>query len=487
MNQVLAAIINDITIQEQIGSTDLQISELVVDSRKANARAAFFAIKGTAFDGHDFIPQVIETGCKVIFSEKKVSVPDGVTLLITNDSSLALACAANRFYGEPSKKLKLIGVTGTNGKTTTATLLFKLYSTLGFHCGLISTVVNCIGETTIPSTHTTPDPVTLNALLAAMVENGCSHCFMEVSSHAIHQHRVSGVTFKGGVFTNITHDHLDYHKTFAEYIKVKKTFFDNLGKDAFALTNCDDKNGLIMLQNTQAQKATYALKSPADFKGKVIENQFSGLVVSMNGTELWSRLIGDFNAYNLLAAFGVSQLLGEDTLQVLTALSNLESVDGRFEHFQSQGGITAIVDYAHTPDALENVLKTIANIRTKNETVFTIIGCGGDRDREKRPKMAAIACEWSDKVILTADNPRSEDPAAILEEMMVGVEAHQFKKTLSILDREQAIKTAVSMAEKGDIILIAGKGHEKYQEIKGVKYAFDDMQKTIELFNKLEK
>ena len=483
----LKDIIEGIEIVKQSGTSDVQISELVFDSRKAKEGTAFFAIKGSAVDGHDFIPDVIEAGCKVVFADHDLEVPADVTLIVTENTSKSLALAATNFYNHPSKNLKLVGVTGTNGKTTTTTLLFNLYTKLGFHCGLLSTVVNKIGNQAIASTHTTPDPVSLNALLAQMVEDGCSHCFMEVSSHAVHQHRVTGLDFAGGVFTNITHDHLDYHKTFAEYINVKKAFFDNLSADAFALTNVDDKNGLVMLQNTKAEKHTYALKSPADFKVKVIENQFSGLVLNMNGVELWTRLIGDFNAYNLLAVFAVSQLLGEDTTEVMTVLSNLESVEGRFEYFQTTSGITAIVDYAHTPDALENVLKTIANIRTKNETVYTVVGCGGDRDKAKRPKMAAIACEMSDKVILTSDNPRSEDPAVILDEMMAGVEGQHFKKTLSILDREQAIKTAVSMAEKGDIILIAGKGHEKYQEIKGVKHDFDDMQITIELFKKLEK
>lgn len=487
MEKLVSDIVKNCTILSLSGRLDVCISELVFDSRKAQKGNAFFAIKGSAADGHTFIPKVIEAGCLVIISEEKVSVPEHVTLIVTDNTSKALALAATAFYDNPSEKLKLIGVTGTNGKTTTTTLLFNLYSKLGFHCGLLSTVVNKIGDQNIPSTHTTPDPVSLNALLAQMVEDGCSHCFMEVSSHAIHQHRTTGLSFTGGVFTNITHDHLDYHKTFAEYIKVKKTFFDNLGKDAFALTNVDDKNGMVMLQNTKATKHTYALKSPAEFKAKVMENQFSGLVLNINGTELWTRLIGDFNAYNLLAVYGVSQLLGEDSTEVMTVISNLESVEGRFEYFQSETGITAIVDYAHTPDALENVLKTIANIRTKNETVYTVVGCGGDRDKAKRPTMAAIACERSDKVILTSDNPRSEDPNVILEEMMAGVSGVHFKKTLSIVDRAQAIKTAVSMAEKGDIILIAGKGHEKYQEIKGVKHDFDDMQITIDLFKKLEK
>jgi UDP-N-acetylmuramoyl-L-alanyl-D-glutamate--2,6-diaminopimelate ligase len=487
MEKRVSDIAIDCVILKKSGSLDATISELVFDSRKAKMGTAFFAIQGTAVNGHDFIPAVIEAGCKVIISEIDIAVPEDVTLILTDNSSKTLALMANHFYDEPSKNLKLIGVTGTNGKTTTTTLLFNLYTKLGFHCGLLSTVVNKIGTQNIPSTHTTPDPVSLNALLAEMVEDGCSHCFMEVSSHAIHQHRTTGLTFVGGVFTNITHDHLDYHKTFAEYIKVKKTFFDCLGENAFALTNVDDKNGLIMLQNTKASKHTFALKSPAEFKAKVIENQFTGLVLSFNGIELWTRLIGDFNAYNLLAVYGVSQLLGENSTEVLTVISNLESVEGRFEYFQSITGITAIVDYAHTPDALENVLKTITNIRSKNETVYTIVGCGGDRDKGKRPQMAAIACEMSDKVILTSDNPRSEEPQVILDEMMAGVEGIHFKKTLSILDRAQAIKTAIAMAVKGDIILIAGKGHEKYQDIKGVKHDFDDLKITIDLFKKLEK
>ena len=469
------------------GEQDRFVKTLVFDSRKARVDDVFFAIRGASVDGHDFIPQVLANGCTLIVAEEIDSVPEGVTFIKVKDSSEALALMASNFFDRPSAKLKLVGVTGTNGKTTTTTLLHKLYTKLGYHCGLLSTVVNRIGDREIPSTHTTPDPVSLNALLAEMVADGCSHCFMEVSSHAVHQKRIGGLDFKGAVFTNITHDHLDYHKTFAEYIRVKKSYFDGLNSEAFALTNADDKNGMVMLQNTAAQKHTYALKSPADFKVKVLENQFSGLVLSLNGIEVWTRLIGDFNAYNLLAVFAVSQLLGDDATEVMTVISQLESVEGRFEYLKSEGGITAIVDYAHTPDALENVLKTIANIRTKNETVITVVGCGGDRDRAKRPQMAEIACEMSDKVILTSDNPRSEDPMDILNEMEAGVPGLHFKKVLSIVDRAQAIKTAVSMAEKGDIILIAGKGHEKYQEIKGVKHDFDDLQITREMFHKLEK
>lgn len=487
MKRILKDILTGIELLQVKGSLEIEINALVFDSRKVQPGNVFFAIRGFAVDGHNFIPQVIESGCNIIVSEESFEAKDGTTLLVVNSASQALGQMASNFYDRPSEKLKLVGVTGTNGKTTTTTLLFNLFKGLGYHCGLLSTVVNKIGDRDVPSTHTTPDPVSLNALLAEMVNDGCSHCFMEVSSHAVHQHRVEGLSFTGGVFTNITHDHLDYHKTFSEYIRVKKAFFDGLPAGAFALTNVDDKNGSVMLQNTLASKHSFALKSPADFKAKVLENQFSGLVLSIQGTELWTRLIGDFNAYNLLAVFAVSQLLGEDSTEVMTELSKLESVEGRFQYFKSDTDITAIVDYAHTPDALENVLKTIKNIRTKNETVFTVVGCGGDRDKAKRPKMAEIACEMSDKVILTSDNPRTEDPNSILEEMIAGVAGQHFKKVLSILDREQAIKTAISMAEPGDILLVAGKGHEKYQEINGVKHDFDDLKTTIELFKKLEK
>jgi UDP-N-acetylmuramoyl-L-alanyl-D-glutamate--2,6-diaminopimelate ligase len=487
MKRILKDILTGIELLQVKGSLEIEINALVFDSRKVQPGNVFFAIRGFAVDGHNFIPQVIESGCNIIVSEESFEAKEGTTLLVVNSTSQALGQMASNFYDRPSEKLKLVGVTGTNGKTTTTTLLFNLFKGLGYHCGLLSTVVNKIGDRDVPSTHTTPDPVSLNALLAEMVNDGCSHCFMEVSSHAVHQHRVEGLSFTGGVFTNITHDHLDYHKTFSEYIRVKKAFFDGLPAGAFALTNVDDKNGSVMLQNTLASKHSFALKSPADFKAKVLENQFSGLVLSIQGTELWTRLIGDFNAYNLLAVFAVSQLLGEDSTEVMTELSKLESVEGRFQYFKSDTDITAIVDYAHTPDALENVLKTIKNIRTKNETVFTVVGCGGDRDKAKRPKMAEIACEMSDKVILTSDNPRTEDPNSILEEMIAGVAGQHFKKVLSILDREQAIKTAISMAEPGDILLVAGKGHEKYQEINGVKHDFDDLKTTIELFKKLEK
>lgn len=487
MSAVLSDILYGVSIQSVDGKMDQLIEQLVMDSRKAVKGALFFAIEGTTVDAHKFIPQVIEQGCKAIVANHKVEVPEDVTLVVVDNTSKAVGFAASNFYGEPSRQLKLVGITGTNGKTTTTTLLYNLYRKLGFQTGLLSTVVNMIDDEAVPSTHTTPDPISLNALLAEMVEKGCSHCFMEVSSHAIHQHRIAGLHFAGGAFTNITHDHLDYHKTFKEYIEAKKAFFDSLPSTSFALTNKDDKNGMVMCQNTKAKVVTYAMKTPADYKVKVLENQFSGLVVNLNGTELWSRLIGDFNAYNLLTVYAISQELGDDAEEVMTALSALESVEGRFQYVVSNGGVTAIVDYAHTPDALENVLKTINNIRTKNETVYTVVGCGGDRDKTKRPEMAAIACELSDRVILTSDNPRSEDPNQIIEDMAAGVPGQHFKKTLSIVDRAQAIKTAVAMAEKGDIILIAGKGHEKYQEIQGVKHDFDDKKITVELFEKLDK
>ena len=483
--------LNDILINCDIlsiqGEMSLAIDQIVFDSRKAVNGSLFVAIKGTQVDGHSFILNVMQQGCKAILSEVQLDVPTGVTLVIVKDSSFALGIASSNFYDNPSSALKLVGVTGTNGKTTIVSLLHKVFSDLGYKVGLLSTVVNKIGAVEIPSTHTTPDQVSLNALLAQMVNEGCEFCFMEVSSHAVVQHRISGLSFTGGVFTNITHDHLDYHGSFKEYIKAKKGFFDALNKDAFALTNTDDKNGMVMLQNTNAHKASYAMKTPADFKVKIIENQFSGLVLTIDNQEVWTKLLGSFNAYNLLAVYAVAVLLEQDKIETLTVISKLDAVVGRFQQVRSKGGITAIVDYAHTPDALENVLQTVASIRTKNETVYTIVGCGGDRDTTKRPKMAAVACALSDKVIITSDNPRSENPEDIIAQMMEGVEGQYYKKTLSITDREQAIKTACAMAEPNDIILIAGKGHETYQEIKGVKYPFDDLKIVTNLFEKLEK
>lgn len=474
-------------VTQWIGPADVHISALVSDSRKAAPGTLFIAVKGTQVDAHDFIPQVVEKGCTAIVAERAVDVPANVTVVIVPNTAKALGELAHAFYDYPSQSLQLVGITGTNGKTTTTTLLHDLYTGLGYKVGLLSTVVNLIGKEVIPSTHTTPDQIALNALLADMVAQGCSHCFMEVSSHAISQHRIAGLVFTGGAFTNITHDHLDYHGTFKEYIAAKKTFFDEMEKSAFALVNADDKNGMVMVQNTKAKVSTFALKTVADFKVKVLENSFSGLLLTVNGIELWTRLIGDFNAYNIATVYGISQLLGSDSTEVLTVLSRLEAVDGRFQFTKSDADITAIVDYAHTPDALENVLKTIENIRTRNEQVITVVGCGGDRDAMKRPEMARIACELSDKVILTSDNPRTEDPAEILKQMEAGVGAHQSMKVLSILDRDQAIKTAVSLAQPKDIILIAGKGHEKYQDINGVKHPFDDFDVVKNYFTKLKK
>ncbi|MFY7669150.1 MAG: UDP-N-acetylmuramoyl-L-alanyl-D-glutamate--2,6-diaminopimelate ligase [Crocinitomicaceae bacterium] len=469
------------------GSLEQNATYLVFDSRKAVAESVFFAIVGFTNNGHQFVQQAYNQGCRIFVVQEKVELPEDATIILVSNTSEALGLMACNYYENPSKKLKLIGITGTNGKTTTTTLLFNLFMNLGYKAGLISTVVNKIGNEVIPSTHTTPNPVELNQLLDKMVNAGCEYCFMEVSSHAVHQHRIAGLDYKIAVFTNITHDHLDYHNTFAEYIRVKKAFFDGLSRDSFALTNADDKNGMVMLQNTIAKKHSFALKTPADFKGKVIENALSGLVMTINNTEVYSRLVGDFNAYNLLAVFGVASILGIEELEVLRVLSNLESVEGRFQYVRSTNGITAIVDYAHTPDALENVLKTIRGIRKGSEQIITVVGCGGDRDKTKRPKMASIAAEMSDKVILTSDNPRTEDPATILEEMEAGLDENQQLKSLTIQDRKQGIKTAISLANSGDIILIAGKGHEKYQEIMGVRHDFDDLKITNELFNQLKK
>jgi UDP-N-acetylmuramoyl-L-alanyl-D-glutamate--2,6-diaminopimelate ligase len=394
---------------------------------------------------------------------------------------------ASNFYDNPSSELKLVGITGTNGKTTTATLLYELFQQLGYVCGKITTVENAIGNTIVPSTHTTPDAVSLNALLREMRIAGCDYCFMEVSSHAVDQERIAGLQFAGAAFTNLTHDHLDYHHTFKEYLNAKKKFFDNLPNTAFSLTNKDDKNGLVMLQNTRAKQYSYAMKSVADFKVKIIENQLSGLVLNMDGVEIWTKLIGHFNAYNLLAVYAVAILLEQKKDEVLLGLSKLGSVNGRFEYVISPTGITIIVDYAHTPDALLNVLQTVDTIRTKNEQVITVVGCGGDRDKEKRPKMAAVACNGSDKVVLTSDNPRSEEPDQIIADMMAGVGGHHFKKTMKVTDRYEAIKSALMMSNPGDIILVAGKGHETYQEIKGVKHDFDDKKVIEELITKLEK
>ncbi|RFC54448.1 UDP-N-acetylmuramoyl-L-alanyl-D-glutamate--2,6-diaminopimelate ligase [Brumimicrobium aurantiacum] len=476
------------SLKEVVGTTATEINELVFDSRIVSDNDLFVAIKGAAVDGHTFINKAIEKGATTIVCEDKPNdIKEGINYVIVDDAHKTLAVLANNYYDQPSKKLKLIGITGTNGKTTTTTLLYSLFMKMGIPVGLISTVVNKINDVSIPTERTTPDAVSLNKLLAEMVDAGCEFCFMEVSSHAIHQNRIGDLYFSGGAFTNITHEHLDYHNTFKEYINVKKKFFDDLPAEAFAVTNTDDKNGEVMLQNTKAKKITYALKGVADYKAKVLENNFSGLVLSLNGTELYTQLIGDFNAYNILLVYAIAEQLTDNSLEVMRVISELKSVEGRFEYFKSETGVIGIVDYAHTPDALENVLKTIGNIRTGNETVFSLVGCGGDRDKTKRPTMAAIGCEFSDKLILTSDNPRTEDPEVIIEEMMTGVGGEHFKKTISIANRKEAIKTACSMAEPGDIILIAGKGHETYQEINGVKHDFDDLEILKELLMKFEK
>jgi UDP-N-acetylmuramoyl-L-alanyl-D-glutamate--2,6-diaminopimelate ligase len=480
----LQELLYGIAITNLIGTTNREVSELVFDSRQVREGDVFFAIRGTLSDGHDYISSTIEKGASVIICEQ---IPQDLKSLVTYvavvDSAVALGIMAANFCGNPASKLQLVGITGTNGKTTIATLLFKLFRELGYKSGLISTVQNHINDEVIPATHTTPNPIALNKLLKDMVDAGCSHCFMEVSSHAIVQHRIAGLSFSGGVFSNITHDHLDFHLTFDNYLKAKKEFFDSLPKSAFALTNADDRNGMVMLQNTKASKKTYALKQLADFKAKVIENSFRGLHLDVDGADVFFKLVGSFNAYNLLAAYGTAMLLEQDQLDVLTILSNLDGAEGRFDYILSPQKIIGIVDYAHTPDAVQNVLSTIQNIRKGNEQVITVIGCGGDRDKSKRPIMAQVACDWSDKVILTSDNPRTEDPQAIVNDMEVGVSPTNRRKTLVILDRKEAIKTACHLANPGDIILLAGKGHEKYQEINGVRNHFDDKEILTEQFN----
>ncbi len=485
--KLLSEILYKTRLEEIVGSTNVAVSSVTFDSRQVKKDSLFIATRGTASDGHNYIEKAIENGAVAIVCEELPIVQrDHITYIKVLDSSAALGYIACNYYDNPSEKLKLVGITGTNGKTTTVTLLFNLFRGLGYNVGLLSTVQNKINNTVIPATHTTPDALTLNELLAQMVEEGCQYVFMEVSSHAIVQHRITGIKFTGAAFSNITHDHLDYHKTFDEYIRAKKLFFDNLPDDAFALTNKDDRNGMVMLQNTKAKKYTYGLKSIADFKCKVIENHLNGLLLNLDGQEVWVKLIGSFNAYNVLVVYAIAQLLKQDKVQVLTTLSNLNSVEGRFQYVKSKGGVIAIVDYAHTPDALKNVLETIKDIRTGNEQVITLVGCGGDRDTTKRPIMAQIACEYSNKIILTSDNPRSENPEDILNQMQAGINPVDAKKTLRISDRKEAIKTACSFANSGDIILVAGKGHEKYQEIGGVKHPFDDFEIVKENFNTLD-
>ncbi|OXA83582.1 UDP-N-acetylmuramoyl-L-alanyl-D-glutamate--2,6-diaminopimelate ligase [Flavobacterium columnare] len=477
-----------VPIEEVQGSTTKTVNQIHFDSRKIETNDIFVAIRGTLSDGHQYIEKAISLGATTIICEQlPKTCLENITYIKVQDTNTALAQLANNFYEKPSNKLILVGVTGTNGKTTIASLLYQMFKRAGYKVGLLSTVKIMVNTTEYKATHTTPDSLTINYFLNQMVQEGCEYCFMEVSSHGVHQKRTEGLFFAGGVFTNLSHDHLDYHPTFAEYRDVKKMFFDHLPKTAFALTNIDDKNGSVMLQNTQARKKTYALKTYADYKAVILENQLSGLQLKINEQDVWTRLIGTFNAYNLLAIYAVAVELGIDKIEALRLLSELESVSGRFQFIVSKEKITTIVDYAHTPDALENVLNTINDIRTKNEQLITIVGCGGDRDRTKRPVMARIATEMSSKVILTSDNPRTENPQAIIEEMEAGITAENFKKYVSIIDRKQAIKTACQIAENGDIILIAGKGHETYQEVNGIRHDFDDMKIVQELLKQLNK
>ncbi len=470
-------------IEHQLtGSSDVDINRIVFDSRIAGAGDLFVAQRGTAFDGHKFIPDVIASGCACILCEylPDTDFPD-VTFVVTTDTHAALGMAASNYYDRPSEKFKLIGVTGTNGKTSIATLSHNLFTKLGYKSGLLSTVCNLIGTKEVPATHTTPDAVSLNKLMADMVAEGCDYVFMEVSSHSIDQERIAGLIFDGAVFTNITHDHLDYHKTFDAYIKAKKKFFDDLLPDAFALVNLDDKRGAVMVQNTKARVKTFSFHHMAEFKGKTLESHFDGTLVTFNNIEIWTKLIGQFNASNLLAVYAIAILLGQDQTEVLEKLSSLTTVDGRFEYLRSNTGITAIIDYAHTPDALLNVLKTINDINQNSGQVITVVGAGGHRDKTKRPEMGKIAAEGSDKVIFTSDNPRDEDPQAIIDDMLQGVEPHRKSRVLSISDRREAIRTAAMLAQPGDIILVAGKGHETYQEINGVKTHFSDKEVVSEI------
>ncbi len=477
-----------VAIEDVHGSTDVAIEKMEFDSRKVSENDVFIAIRGSISDGHEFIEMAINKGAITIICDVFPEIiVTGVTYIKVNDTNNAMAFMAANYFNNPSQKLKLIGITGTNGKTTIASLLFQLFQKAGYKTGLLSTVKIVVDTNEYKATHTTPDSISINYYLNEMVNAGVDYCFMEVSSHGIHQKRTEGLHFSGGVFTNLSHDHLDYHATFSEYRDVKKTFFDHLPKTAFALSNIDDKNGSVMMQNTNAKKRTYALKTYADYKAQILENQLSGLLLKINDSEVWVRLIGTFNAYNLLAIYGTAIELGMESLEVLRLLSELESVSGRFQYVVSNGKITAIVDYAHTPDALENVLKTINDIRTKNEQLITVVGCGGDRDKTKRPIMADIASDLSDKIIITSDNPRTENPETIIEEMERGVAPQNFKKTVSITDRKQAIKTACQLAQANDIILIAGKGHETYQEINGVRHDFDDMKMVKEMLDQLGK
>ncbi len=480
--KMLKDILFGASLNEIHGDREVKVSDITFDSRKVKKQSLFVAVEGLTVDGHAYIGQSVKAGAAAIVCETlPEELQEGVTYVSVDNSAKAVGIIASNYYDNPSQKIILVGVTGTNGKTTSVTLLFDLFKNLGYKAGMLSTVENKIDDKILPAQFTTPDSIQLNQLLHQMVEAGCTHCFMEVSSHALVQHRVAGITFSGAIFTNISHDHLDYHKTFEEYIQAKKLLFDGLTSEAFALTNLDDKRGMVMLQNTKASKNTYALKSMADFKGKVIHNTLQGLELDLDGVNAWFKLIGDFNAYNLLSVYGAAVLLGEEKEAVMTALSMLGGARGRFEQVANKQEILAIVDYAHTPDALENVLKTIDNLRTHQEMLVTVVGCGGNRDKSKRPVMGKLAASFSNKVILTSDNPRDEDPGVILEEMMAGIGKTEQRKTMIIADRKEAIRTACNLAGKGDIILVAGKGHETYQEIKGVRNHFDDREVLMEM------
>ena len=481
---ILSDILNGVDVLDILGNKEIEISEIVFDSRKVIENSLYIAIKGTLADGHQYISSAIEKGakgivCEVLPEQKE----EGIIYIKVENSSKVLGLLASNFYGNPSEKLTLVGITGTNGKTSVSTLLFDIFKKMGYSSVLISTVEYRIGDEVFPSTHTTPDIITLNKILYKAVEQGCQYAFMEVSSHGIHQGRIDGLNFRIAGFTNITHDHLDYHKTFLEYLNTKKRFFDELPQTAVAITNIDDKNGLVMLQNTKAKKKTYAVKTLADYHGKLLELDFNGMLLDFNGKEFWTTLTGKFNVYNLLLVFAIARELGFEENEILTTISKLKRVNGRFEVLKSQGGIIFVVDYAHTPDALENILDSINEIRTKNERLITIFGCGGDRDREKRPEMGKVATRKSTLVIITSDNPRTEDPAQIIKEIEAGVESQNFSKYTTIPDRKEAIKMAIKFAEPKDIVLVAGKGHETYQEINGVRHHFDDKETILELVN----
>ena len=480
----LNKLFEDIKVREWVGDRNVTVADITADSRKAVKNSLFIAVRGVNVDGHKFIGQVLDAGASVVVCEElPENQPKGVLFVVVENCGIALGQLASNWYGRPSEKLKLVGITGTNGKTTTVTLLHRMATKLGYKAGLLSTVRNIVGSREVEATQTTPDPLQLHRLLAEMVEIGCDYCFMEVSSHAAHQHRIAGLKFAGAIFSNLTQDHLDYHKTFADYRDAKKMFFDSLTADAFALVNTDDRNGLFMLQNCAASKHTYALKSVADFKCKILESGFEGMQLNIDGVDVWTSFVGKFNAYNLLAVYSASILLGFDKTEVLTVLSTLGAVDGRFQCLRSKSGKTAIVDYAHTPDAIENVLNTIKEITDGNHQIITVTGAGGNRDKTKRPLMAAIAVELSDRLILTSDNPRNERPEDIIADMKAGVPANLTSHTLAITDRTEAIRTACMLAQPGDVVLVAGKGHETYQEVNGVKHHFDDREVIKQIFD----